>query len=252
MRAEDLEQRLDDDEARLARDEHRLTQDEARLESEEDAIRESREVAWAGLVLALALALAVAALVMSIVALRHDVGSLGRRSAPAGSVSAAALQPGSVTADKLAPGAVGRQAIAAGAVGTEQIAHNAITGALVAPDTLTGADIRERTLGPVRTASNALRLDGVRAGEYLSQPFEVTTASVTDPSRTKGPLIARCPTGSRVVSGGATIEGAARGAALVDSSPADRTGWMASARVTSGRAPSWRLSVTAICAAGNE
>src|SRR4051812_1242047 len=101
MRTEDLEHRLDDDEARLARDEQRLAADEARLEIEQEEILESRKVAWLNLGFTFVLAVALVALVCSLIALRGDVGSLGRRSAPTGSVSTSALQPGSVTADKL-------------------------------------------------------------------------------------------------------------------------------------------------------
>jgi hypothetical protein len=165
-------------------------------------------------------------------------------------VGTSALRDGSVSASKLAADAVGRSAVAPGAIGSAELAPGAVDDTHVAQDALGGADIRERTLSRVPSASDAVRLGGVRAGAYLWSPFEVSATSVTDTAEIKGPLIARCPAGARVLSGGAAIEGAARGAAIVRSLPDGRDGWTATARVARGDEPSWRLVVTAICSAG--
>jgi hypothetical protein len=256
----ELEARLAEDEERLTHDEQRLLSDEARLEAEAEEVRESRIVAWLGVGLAFALAIAVVALVVAILAVRDDVAALGR-SAAAGSVSTESLRDDSVTSGKLAPGAVTRDAIAGGAVSRTQIARDAIAGPQVAPDSLRGADIVERSLTTVpgasraaraRTADDAARLGGLPASAYLSRVLDVRATSLTDAQMVKGPLIARCPTGARVISGGAEIEGAARGAAIVDSAPDGATGWTATARVVRRPQPAWRLVVTAICAGGGE
>jgi hypothetical protein len=255
--AED-EERLTLDEQRLAVDEQRLLSDEARLEAEEQDVRENRIVAWLGVGLALAVTLAVVALVVAILAVRDDVAALGR-SAPAGSVATESLRDESVTSEKLAAGAVTRDAIGGGAVAHAQLARDAVAGAQVAPDSLTGADILERTLATVpgatraaraSAAGNAERLGGLPAGDYLSRVVDVRATSLTDAQIVKGPLIVRCPAGARVISGGAAIEGAARGAAIVDNAPAGATGWTATARVVRRPQPAWRLVVTAICARG--
>jgi len=236
-------------EQRLVQDEARLTRDEARLEREESEVRESRIVAWLGVGLALASAIAVAALVVGLIALRGDVGSI-RRAAPAESVSTAALRDGSVTAAKLAPEAVRREAVTAGAIASAQLAPGAVTGAQVAPNSLTGADVRERSLSLVPQARDAQRLGGIRAGAFLSQPFEVSVTSLTDVRSIKGPVSARCPAGSRVLSGGASIDGVVTGASLVSNAPEGAQGWTATARVVRRPAPAWRLVVTAICTVG--
>jgi len=252
-----LEQRLADDEARLARDEVRLSHDEARLEAEEAEVRESRIVAWFGVGLALALVVAVTALVIGVVALNEDVSSI-RRSAADDSVATAALEDGAVTSDKLAGRAVTQAAVAAGAIGPAQIQPGAIAGAHVARDSLTGADIRERALGVVpvartaRTALDATRLGGLPARVYLSAVADVRAASLTDARPTKGPLTARCPAGSRVISGGATIRGAVHGAALVANAPDGDSAWTATARVVRTSPPAWQLVVSAVCAQGGE
>ncbi len=235
-----LEQRLVHDEARLARD-------EALIEAEAAEIQESRIVSWMSIALTVVLGIAVAALVISVVALKRDVGLLSQ-TAPASSVGTSALQNGSVSADKLAGGAVTRGALAAGAVGSAQLAPGAVDSRHVAANALTGADIRERSLSAVPTARDAVALGGLRASAYLSQPFAVSSATATDERRTKGPVSARCPAGSRVLSGGAAIEGTTRHAALVSNTPEGEDGWSATGHVAADLP--WRLVVTAICAAG--
>lgn len=221
-------------EQRLVADELRLTRDEARLETEEREVRDSRIVGWLGVALALITAVAVAALVVAILALREDVGAI-EHEAPANSVGTAALRDGTVTAQKLAPGVVDT---------------GPVTAAKVAPNTLTGAQIAEHTLGTVPAAKNAQRLGGVRASAYVSHPFEITAASVTNATHVKGPLVAQCPSGSRMLSGGATIEGAGHDAALLSSAPAGHEAWTARARVGAQPPSAWRLVVTVVCAEG--
>lgn len=252
---ESFEQRLAADEARLTADEARLTRDEARLEAEEAEVQESRAVAWVGVGLAFVLVIAVTALVLGVLALQGDVVAI-KRSAPAGSVGTDALQAQAVTLDKLAPGAVTREAVAGEAIGPDELAPGAVTGAHVARNALTGADVRERTLGEVpsarraRSAADAARLGGVPANVYLSRVVDVRATTPTDARRSKGPLTARCPAGTRVISGGAAVVGALRGAALLRNEPDGATGWTATARVARDPMPAWRLSVTAVCARG--
>ena len=236
-------------EQRLLTDEARLERDEARLELDEAELRESRIVAWMGIGLVFVLTIAVVALVLAVLALRDDVGSLNR-SAPAGSVGTEALQPGAVTADKLAPDAVGKAAIAPASVGAEHLAPDAVSGVNVARNALTGADIREGTLGTVPSARNAERLGGIRASLFLSQPFEITVSGPAGKNGVNRPVTAYCPRGSRVLSGGAAIEGATNEVALVASAPVGERGWTATARAADDADAGWRLVVTAICAAG--
>lgn len=256
----EFEQRLAADEARLASDEARLAIDEARIEAEEVEVRENRVVAWFGVALALALVIAVTAIVISLVALHDDVGTI-RHAAADDSVATEALRDGSVTTAKLAGGAVTRSAVAGGAIGGGQLEAGAVTGTHVAPNSLTGADIREPTLTTVpaartartaRTARDSARLGGLPSRVFLSAVVDVRAASTTDARRVKGPIVARCPTGSRVISGGASIQGAANGAAIVTSAPDDGAAWTATARVARTPAPSWRLIVSAVCAEGGE
>ncbi len=236
---------------RLARDEARLAFDEARIDAEDEAIHENAIMANIGIALIALLTIAVAALVVGVVALRRDVNALDRP-ATAGSVSTDALQGDSVTADKLAGGAVVRTAIAGGAVGSEQLAPDAVTGAHVAANSLTGADIRESSLAAVPSAqhaADAARLGGHSPAAFVASVEHVSASSVLNAEKTKGPLAARCPAGTHVVSGGAAVGGRTTGVSLVASTPDGDAGWTATAHArTTNRA--WRLVVTAICASG--
>jgi len=254
---EELEQRLAADEARLAADEARLARGEAELEAERVEIHENRIVAWFGVGLALALVVAVTALVIGLVALQGDVGAI-RRAAAENSVATQSLRDDAVTTEKLATGSVTRDDVASGAIETAAIAPGAITGARVARDSLTGADVDERSLRTVpaarraRSAADAARLGGLPAGTYLAGVVDVSATTVADARPVKGPLLARCPVGTRVISGGAAVRGAVTGAALVSNAPDDGTGWTATARVARSDRPAWRLVVTAVCARGGE
>lgn len=239
------EQRLSADEQRLLADEKRLLADEVRLEAEEAELTESRRVAWFGAGLALTLAVAVTALILGVIGLRDDVGAL-RESASEASVSTEALQDASVTGDKLAPGAVAASAVARGAIGPDKLVPGSVTGDHVARNALTGADIRESTLASVPLARDAKRLGGAPVSAFLARPIQVQAASYTSGRAIKGPVTARCPAGARVLSGGASIEGATIGAAIVRSAP-DGEAWTATARVARRDAPVWRLVVTAVC-----
>jgi hypothetical protein len=265
-----LEMRLSDDEARLAADEARLAADEARLAAEEERARINRRVAMIGAGLALVLAVAVAALVIGVSALRRDVDAIAA-AAPENSVATESIRDSAVTAEKLAAGSVASaalrrgavhgDAIAAGAVGQSHLASGAVTAGAVRPDSLTGATIREATLQTVpsarqsrrtRTADEATRLGGAPATAYLARVKTVRATTRTDGLSTKGPLTARCPVGTRIVSGGAAVDGVVRGVAIIRSSPAGHREWVAAAdRYRRSTAP-WRLVVTAICAAGGD
>ncbi|MFN8122347.1 MAG: hypothetical protein U0237_07950 [Thermoleophilia bacterium] len=280
-----LENRLEADEARMARDERRMEDDERRMAQEERWIRRSwrLEVALVAL-----LGLTGGALFMSWFALNRDVEAVARAAPKENSVGTGAIRSGAVTGDKLAdgsvtaskltrgavtggalapkavgaaaiaPASVGRLALATGAVGPNKLADGAVTGRAVADGSITGADIAETTLtvgSAARATSavqarNAASLGGVAAGRYVSQVTLVRQSSTTSTLRAKGPITATCPAGTRVIAGGAAIDGGARGVALVSSAPEGDAAWTAEAAAAERPTAPWRLVVTAICADG--
>jgi hypothetical protein len=269
-----LEARLSENEARLARDEAliaaetaRLARDESRLVADEEASRLTRRLSIISVGLGLVLIIAVAGLVIGAAALRHDVDAISA-AAPDGSVGTTAIQEGAVTADKLAdgsvtgvaiaPGAIGRGKVAPRTIGASELAAGAVTAAAVRSDSLTGTTIREGTLdtvpaarvsGHARTASDASRLGGSSASAYLHGLRTVEATSPTDVRAKKGPVAARCPAGTRVIAGGATVRGPVRGVAIARSAPRGTAAWVAATDGRRDATAPLHLVVKAICAA---
>lgn len=280
-----LENRLEADEARMARDERRIDDEERRLARDERWLRRSWRLELALLAM---LGLTGGALFMSWFALNRDVEAVARAAPKEDSVGTGAIREGAVTGDKLADGAVaaskltrgavtagalapravganalapasvGRLALATGAVGPNKLADGAVTGRAVADGSITGADIAESTLtvgSAARATSavqarNAASLGGVAAARYVSQVTLVRQSSTTSTLRARGPITATCPSGTRVIAGGAAVEGSARGVALVSSAPDGDAAWTAEAAAAERPTAPWRLVVSAICADG--
>jgi hypothetical protein len=227
---------------RIIRDEIRLARDEERIAEEERGIRRNWRLALA---LAGLLVLTVTALILSVVALNRDIDEVAAAAPREDSIGASALQDGAVTADALATGSVTPAALADGAVRSRAVADGAITG----------ADIEESTLGRVPSAAradsaaDATALGGVAAARHLSRTVVATNRSATSTLAVKGPLSAICPAGTRVVSGGASIDGAAR-VAITTSAPDGEGGWVARAAAMGTPSGPWRLEVVALCARG--
>jgi len=264
-----LEARLQTDEERLLADEARIEADEARLAADEGLLRANRLVARIAIVLAGTLIIAVAGLTVSLFALNRDIETVAKAAPKDNSVGPAAIQAGAVTATEIAPGAVGtgaladrgirRADIASGAVGRDQIAPGSVTRVAVRNGTLTGAQIDERTLRHVASARTAARADmardaqalgGVSSSAYVSKVVVVRAATTAGQRRTKGPVAARCPSGTRIISGGASVDGTSHGVAISRSAPDNGETWVAVANAYHAPTVPWRLVVTAICAAG--
>ena len=195
-------------------------------------VQESRIVAWSGVGLGVVLTIAVAALVLAMIAVQDDVGVDPAGRAADRASNTVALRDDSVTADEARPRRRRRarpSRTARSGAPSSRVARSPARRShrIRSPAPTSGSDRWARSPRP-RTPT---RLGGVAAHRYLSQVFDVSAPSVTDQPPIKGPVVARCPAGSRVISGGATIAGAARGAAFVSNAPAGATGWTATARV---------------------
>ncbi len=256
-------------EVRLQADEQRLLADEARMAADEKVLRTNRLLARIAIALAGTLIIAVAGLTISLIALNRDIDIVANAAPRDNSVGTPALKHAAVTADKIATGAVTTNALADGgvrradiaarAVGSAQIAPGAVTRFDVRRDTLTGAQIDERTIRQVPsaqaaahagTAGDAQRLAGASASAYLSRITIVRAATTSSQQRIKGPIAARCPSGMRVVSGGASVDGTSHGVAISRSAPDAGENWVAVANTYRRPTVPWRLIVTAICGEG--
>lgn len=219
------------------------TELEGRIEREERQIGTNRVLALVALPLGVLLVIAVSALVAGLVALSRDVEAVEAARPAENSVGTAALQDDAVTAEK----------IAAGAVSAEALASQIVTDEKVAPDSLTGVSIREGALGVVPRAAraeNAAALGGIQASGYLSGIRLVEAASGANDDARKGPVMATCPAGATVLAGGASVEGASSGVAIVSSAPSGTNAWAGTAEAFAPITTPWRLVVTVVCASG--
>ncbi len=202
--------------------ESEIRQDERRILADERKIHVNRVLVLSALGL---LALTVTALILSIIALNRDIDAVAKATPKDNSVSTSSIQDGAVTAVK------------------------------VANNSLTGVQINEASLAQVPaaakagTANNATQLGGTAADAYVHGVKIAQTATDTTSATLKGPTVATCPSGTRVIGGGAEVAGA-RNVAIIESAPSGTSGWTAIAGLQTGSAPSWRLTVYAICAAG--
>ena len=222
--------------------ESEIQQEERRIQADERKIHMNRVLVITALGL---LALTVTALILSIIALNRDIEAVAKATPKDNSVSTSSIQDGAVTGTK----------IANAAVNADKLGAKAVNGAKVANDSLTGVQINEASLTQVPaaakagTANNATQLGGTAAGAYIHGVKIVQTATDTTSAALKGPTVATCPSGTRVIGGGAEVTGA-RNVAIIESAPSGTSGWSAIAGLQTGSAPSWGLTVFAICAAG--
>ncbi len=231
----------------------RIVQDEQWIAQTDRRTRIDWWLALAALALA---GLAITAIVLSVVALNRNIDTVARAAPKDNSVGVGAIRDGAVSAAKLAASSVGTSAlaeravtggkIAPGAVVTALLGAKVVTGPKVADNAITGAQIDEATLGRVRVATNALKFGGLAPGAFLTGVTIVESQTDDTTARIKGPKLAVCPTGTKVIGGGAEVIGATN-VGLVRSAPSGTTAWVATARRQNTTETSWTLVVQAIC-----
>lgn len=152
----------------------------------------------------------------------------------AGAVSAAQIKAGSIAAGKVQNGSLTGKQIKAGSLTGTQIQSGSLTGAQVKAGSLTGTQVVGSTLTGVSAAA-------IGTVQYVTATVTIAPEAATGTSTT-----ANCPSGMRVIGGGATT-GNPRFASVFESAPAaNRTGWFAAGFAGE---PNVTLTVTAICTA---
>jgi hypothetical protein len=162
--------------------------------------------------------------------------SIGNPQLKGNAVATKQLQGGAVTEGKIKAGAVGTKAIKAEAVGASQIQKGSITGTQVKSGSLGATQINQTTL------------TGISAANIHSVQYVVATVAIAPESETTytppTPATATCPTGMKIIGGGATVSNP-KFATAFDSTPtAERNGWTA---IGYAFEPGVNLIVTAIC-----
>jgi hypothetical protein len=133
-------------------------------------------------------------------------------------------------------------------VGTPQLKNSAVTTAKVKNRTLLRADFAPGQLaagpaGPVGPAGPA----GPSGPAGVSGVERIETSSPSASTTTRSVFLA-CPTGKRLIGGGARVNGGSPRVAILTSFPDNDNIWRASAGETTATASSWTLTVYAICA----
>ncbi len=140
---------------------------------------------------------------------------------------------------------VGPAQLKTAAVTNKKIAANAVTSAKVLNGSLVRADFRASSLptGPAGPLGPA----GPAGPPGLSGVERVETTSPSNSTTTKSAFFA-CPTGKRLIGGGARVNGGSPRVAILSSFPDNDNIWRASAAETTATAANWSLTVYSICA----
>ncbi|HVT00190.1 MAG TPA: hypothetical protein VHE08_06710 [Solirubrobacterales bacterium] len=154
--------------------------------------------------------------------------------AATGKIDGAQIKPRSVPGNRLKAKAVGTAEIKKGAIGSAQIKAGSITAGKVRSGSLTAAQIDQTTLTGISAAN-------LHAVQYVSVSVGLVKGASTGTSGT-----ANCPTGMKVIGGGATTSNGTY-ASIFESAPSgDRNGWYAAGYAgTTGV----DMTITAICTA---
>ncbi len=143
--------------------------------------------------------------------------------------------------------ALGGTVYAASKINGTQIKPKSIPGNRIKPGSITAAQVKAQSLTGTQVVGSSLT--GVSASSLSSVTYvasTVTLAESTGLGFTGTPGSASCPTGTKVIGGGATVSNEAE-AYLNDTGPtAARTGWTATGVASNSTTT---MTVTAICTA---
>lgn len=137
---------------------------------------------------------------------------------------------------------VGPSQLKTAAVTNKKLAANAVTSSKVLNGSLVPADFRSGSL-PTGPAGPA----GPAGPPGLSGVERVETTSANTSTTSKSVFLA-CPTGKRLIGGGARVTGGSPRVAILTSYPDNDNIFRASAAETTATASNWTLTVYAICA----
>jgi hypothetical protein len=152
-------------------------------------------------------------------------------------------------------------ALPSNSVGTAQLKANAVTGPKIKDGQVRSAELANSTITTADVRNGSLLRADFAAGQVPAGPAGPTgppgisaverkdAVSVLNSAAFKE-LSAVCPTGKRVIGGGARVTGAGVSKiSIVDNFPdSDGTKWNAAAREVDATALTWQLTAYALCA----
>jgi hypothetical protein len=165
---------------------------------------------------------------------RLEAKAVGTNQIKPSSIGATQLKGNAVATKQLQSGAVTGAKIKAGSVGATQIQSGSITGTQVKSGSLGATQINQTTLTGISAAN-------IHVVQYVTATVGLVSES---PAGTSG--TATCPSGMKVIGGGATTSNS-RFASVFESAPnGERSGWFADGFAFE---PNVTMTVTAICTA---
>jgi hypothetical protein len=164
---------------------------------------------------------------------RLEAKAVGTNQIKPSSIGATQLKGNAVATKQLQSGAVTGPKIKAGSVGATQIQSGSITGTQVKSGSLGATQINQTTLTGISAAN-------IHTVQYVTSTVTLVSGSETGTSATP-----TCPSGMKVIGGGATLSNKEFGSILESAPNAERNGWYANGFLISKVNVS--MTVTAIC-----
>jgi trimeric autotransporter adhesin len=164
---------------------------------------------------------------------RLEAKAVGTNQLKPSSIGNAQLKGNAVATKQLQSGAVTGGKIKAGSVGASQIQSGSITGTQVKSGSLGATQINQTTLTGISAAN-------IHAVQYVTSTVALVSGSEIGTSTT-----ATCPSGMKVIGGGATLNNKEFGSIGESAPNGERNGWYANGYLFSEKSVS--LTVTAIC-----
>jgi hypothetical protein len=154
------------------------------------------------------------------------------------------LKAHSVTGTQIKNGSIGAPQLKSGAVSAKQIQSGSITGAQIKAGSISGTQIQSGSLGA--TQINQTTLTGISAANIHTVQYVNTTVALLDEAEAGTSGTATCPTGMKVIGGGATTSNAKFGSVFESAPNAEHSGWFANGFAYE---PGVNMTITAICTA---
>jgi hypothetical protein len=171
----------------------------------------------------------------------------------AGKIDGAQIQPSSIPGNRLQakavgtnqlkPSSIGNAQLKGNAVATKQLQSGAVTGGKIKAGSITGTQVKSGSLGA--TQINQTTLTGISAANIHTVQYVTSTVTLVSGSETGTSTTATCPSGMKVIGGGATLSNKEFGSIGESAPNGERTGWYANGYLFSSVNVS--MTVTAIC-----
>lgn len=159
------------------------------------------------------------------------------------SLPANRLQPNSVSANQIKKGTIGEAQLKANAVGEKQIRSGAVTGGKIKAGSISGTQIKSGSLGA--TQINQTTLTGISAANIHTVQYVTSTVTLVPGAELGTATTATCPSGMKVIGGGATLSNKEFGSIGESAPNGERSGWYANGYLFT--AVNVSMTVTAIC-----